>query len=106
MFCGATCIIAFIFLVANIFTILSCQNIDKREFNSVLNTSQKSTYKTIIEERRNIYYMGFVLGIILSILVIAYMKKIQIQGPDLDQSIKHLSKLHSKSIPEQTLHVD
>ena len=82
MFCGATCIIAFIFLVANIFTILSCQNIDKREFNSVLNTSQKSTYKTIIEERRNIYYMGFVLGIILSILVIAYMKKIQNKRPN------------------------
>ena len=76
MICGGTCIIAIIFLIANIYTILSCSNTKKDDFYNVLSDSQKETYQKIIDERKYIYYKGYVLGIILSIITIFINKKI------------------------------
>ena len=78
MICGITCIIALIFLIANIYIILSCanDNNNKQDFLNVLNEKQKITYKNIISERKNIYFMGYGLGILLSILTIYISKKI------------------------------
>jgi len=78
MICGITCIIALIFLIANIYTILSCANDkkDKTNFLNVLTSKQKDTYKKIINERKTIYYMGYVLGILLAIFTIYIMKKV------------------------------
>ena len=76
MFCGSTCIIAFIFLIANIYTILSCSNINRQDFFNVLNNDQKMKYENIINERRNVYFSGFILGILLSALTIFYSKKV------------------------------
>ena len=76
MFCGSTCIIALIFLFANIYTIFSCQNINKQDFYNVLNNHQKHKYINIISERRNIYFMGFVLGILLGFVLSFYAKKV------------------------------
>lgn len=76
MFCGTTCIIAFVFLVANIYSILSCSNVNKEDFYNVLTNIQKDKYTKIIEERRNIYYMGYGLGLILSLIVILINKKV------------------------------
>jgi fructose-specific phosphotransferase system IIC component len=78
MICGATCFIAIIFLIANIYTILSTSRIDKEKFFNVLDNNQKKIYENIIIERRNIYYIGFILGIILSILFIFINKKIKL----------------------------
>ena len=50
MFCCTTCIIAFVFLVANFYTILSCSNTNKEEFYNVLTNNQKETYNRIIDE--------------------------------------------------------
>tara|TARA_Y100000768_G_scaffold383838_1_gene366693 strand:+ start:2720 stop:3187 length:468 start_codon:yes stop_codon:yes gene_type:complete len=75
MFCGTTCIIAFIFLFANVYTIFSCQNINKQNFYSVLNNNQKQKYINIISERRNIYFMGFILGILLAFILSFYAKQ-------------------------------
>ena len=70
MVCGTTCIIALVFLIANIYTILTCSNNkkDKQDFLNVLNIKQQQIYENIIQERRNIYFMGYILGIILSII--------------------------------------
>jgi len=78
MICGITCIIALIFLIANIYTILSCANDkkDKTNFLNVLTSKQKDTYEKIINERKTIYYMGYVLGILLAIFTIFIMKKV------------------------------
>ena len=78
MICGITCIIALIFLIANIYTILSCANDkkDKTNFLNVLTSKQKDTYEKIINERKTIYYMGYVLGILLAIFTIYIMKKV------------------------------
>ncbi len=75
MFCGNTCIIAFIFLIANIYSILSCSNVNKDNFYNVLTNIQKDKYNKIIDERRNIYYMGYGLGLLLSIIGFFIIKK-------------------------------
>jgi len=78
MICGTTCIIALVFLIANIYTILSCANDkkDKTDFLNVLTSKQKDTYEKIINERKTIYYMGYVIGILLAIFAIFIMKKV------------------------------
>lgn len=78
MICGTTCVIALVFLIANIYTILSCANDkkDKIDFLNVLTAEQKNTYKKIINERKTIYYMGYGLGILLAIFTIFIMKKV------------------------------
>ena len=77
MICGITCIIALVFLIANIYTIFSCSNNKelKKNFLNVLNEEQKITYEKIIDERKNIYYGGYILGIILSFIGYFSIKK-------------------------------
>ena len=78
MTCGITCIIALVFLIANIYVMFSCSNNkkDKQDFMDVLNIKQQETYKNIINERKNIYFMGYGLGILLSIIGYFISKKI------------------------------
>ena len=78
MLCGTTCIIALVFLIANIYTILSCANDkkDKTNFLNVLTSKQKEIYEEIINERKTIYYLGYGLGILLAIFIIFILKKI------------------------------
>ena len=70
MVCGVTCIIALVFLIANIYVIFSCSNNKeiKQNFLNVLNEEQKNTYENLINERKNIYYIGYALVIILSLI--------------------------------------
>ena len=77
MICNTTCFIALIFLVANVYTIFSCSNDNyKQEFKNTLTNEQKITYEKIIDERKRIYYYGFILGIFLAILFIFVNNKI------------------------------
>tara|TARA_B110001450_G_scaffold45573_3_gene42168 strand:- start:981 stop:1451 length:471 start_codon:yes stop_codon:yes gene_type:complete len=78
MICGTTCIIALVFLIANIYTILSCANDkkDKQNFLNVLSNEQKNTYEKIINERKTIYYIGYIFGILLAIFAIFIIKKV------------------------------
>ena len=77
MFNCNLCIIAVIFLMANIFTIVSCNSDNyKQNFKNLLTKQQNLIYEKIITERTIIYYSGYALGIILSILTIFIMTKI------------------------------
>ena len=76
--CGL-CMIAVVFLVANIYTIISCTDDNyKKEFKSLLTNEQKNIYEKIINERKTIYYSGYILGIVLSILIIYFGKYINL----------------------------
>jgi uncharacterized protein YacL len=70
-FCKTSCLISLVFIIMMIFTNLSLDKFKVvKKFKETLNEKQKKTYKEITEERRNIYYRGYVLGLILSILVV------------------------------------
>lgn len=78
MFCCKTCGIAVVFLIANLYVTLSTgkSKDEKQDFYDVLNENQKTLYEQITEERKRIYYMGFILGIILSYIVYYINKKV------------------------------
>lgn len=77
MFCKTTCFVSIVFLVANIFVMF---NVDKDElknnFIKLLNHQQRELYESLIKERRNIYFQGYVFGLILSLIYLFYVKQI------------------------------
>ena len=71
------CIIAVVFLIANIYTIITCTNNSyKQDFKNLLTKEQNLIYEKIINERKQIYYYGYVLGIILSLIVLLFLIKV------------------------------
>ena len=68
MICYKCCGLALVFLIANIFMIFSCNKKLKDDFKNTLSQKQKDLYQNIINERKWIYYSGYLLGIFLSIL--------------------------------------
>ena len=68
-FCNISCSIAIIFLTANIYCML-CIGCDKtkNEFKSLLNENQMIIYEKITKERRNIYFQGYGLGFLISLI--------------------------------------
>ena len=69
--CGTTCSLAITFLLADIYmTISADKGVMKHNFMALLSNEQKMRYEKIIEERKNIYFKGYFVGIICSILFI------------------------------------
>ena len=77
MFCKTTCFVSIVFLIANIFVMF---NVDKdklkNNFIKLLNYQQRELYESLIKERRNIYFHGYGLGLILSFIYLYYIKQI------------------------------
>ena len=77
MFCKTTCFVSIVFLVANIFIMF---NVDKdklkNNFIKLLNHQQRELYESLIKQRRNIYFQGYALGLLLSLIYLFYVKQI------------------------------
>ena len=70
-FCSTSCFIAIIFLIANFYTMFMCMNNkEKQNFFNTLEPAQKKVYTKIINERKTIYYTGFAIGIVISIILL------------------------------------
>jgi hypothetical protein len=68
---------ASVFLIANIYTMFSCSNDNnKQEFKNTLTQEQQVLYEQIIQERKKIYYGGFLLGIVLSFIALYFGNKL------------------------------
>ena len=71
MFCKKSCLIAGSFIVASIFV---CLRVDKQALNQplmeLLDDENKQRYRMIANERKAIYFKGFALGFILSLLAL------------------------------------
>ena len=76
-FCNWSCFLSIIFLTANIYTML-CIGCDetKNKFISLLDNKQLFIYKKITEERRNIYFQGYGIGFIISLIILFSYKMI------------------------------
>jgi uncharacterized membrane protein YfcA len=71
MLCPKYCTVAVIFLVAMIYLSFSVDRcVASQNFMNTLNENQIMVYKSIISERRGIYFTGYLLGILLSCAVI------------------------------------
>ena len=71
MFCKKSCLIAGAFIAASIFV---CLRVDKQALNQplmeLLDDENKQRYMMIANERKMIYFKGFALGFILSLLAL------------------------------------
>jgi hypothetical protein len=77
MVCYGSCMFASVFLIANIYTMFSCSNDNnKQEFKNTLTQEQQVLYEQIIQERKKIYYGGFLLGIVLSFIAVYFGNKL------------------------------
>ena len=68
------CLIAFMFIGASIFTILTCHKCEP--FNTYiksLDSKQQIIYTSIVEERRNVYIYGAILGAILACIFLFFV---------------------------------
>ena len=82
MVCAASCAIAFIFIVANIY----CCAFSHRsggviqEFTAKLSPDTQRRYAAITQERQGIYFMGLFLGFILAMILLVCCRKYFLGG--------------------------
>ena len=71
MFCKKSCLIAGAFIAASVFV---CFRVDKQALNQplmeLLDDENKQRYMMIANERKMIYFKGFALGFVLSLLAL------------------------------------
>ena len=73
MACYVSCVLATIFVIASIFmTNMTQKNKTIQTYQSQLPSNLQNIYKKITDERQRIYYCGYALGLILSIIIIVY----------------------------------
>ena len=73
MICGSTCGVALMFMVANVYVTLSGDTKlkIKENFYKTLSQNEILRYENIVNERRNIYFQGYALGLIMSFILLA-----------------------------------
>ena len=72
--CGMNCLIATGLFTSMLYVMLN-PNKDKvhRDFEALLDDSQKELYQSIVRERMNLYIQGLVLGLILGFVYLNYV---------------------------------
>ena len=71
MACRWSCLLAAVFIVAMIyFTTSMSDATDMKLYRSEMPNALRNRYDKIVNERRNIYYQGYLLGFAISFLVI------------------------------------
>jgi uncharacterized membrane protein YkgB len=75
--CGITCGLSSLFLVSMIFMNYSIWDSQiMQKYRNQLPESLQNTYREILNERTRIYYFGYFLGFILSLIIILYNTQI------------------------------
>jgi len=72
--CGMNCLIATGLFTSMLYVMLN-PNKDKvhRDFEALLDDSQRELYQTIVRERMNLYVQGLVLGLVLGFVYLNYI---------------------------------
>jgi len=74
MVCATSCAIAFILIFANIYCCTGNSQ-TSHEYVKHLSPENKQRYELITKERMGIYFMGLLLGFILSMIIVLSCKK-------------------------------
>ena len=78
MVCRISCSISAIFVIGMIYMTNAMTNTDQlNKYKDQLPEKLQTIYKSIVEERRTIYYTGYMIGFLLSALLIIYTTQIQ-----------------------------
>ena len=75
--CYISCTLATIFVIASIFTTnMTQKNKTIQQYQAQLPSHLQNIYAKITKERQSIYYYGYALGLVLSMIIIAYNNNI------------------------------
>ena len=74
--CLISCYVSVVFIITMIYMSFSTYNISM-QYESQLPKELIEVYHKIVKERTQIYYQGFLLGVVLSILLIIYNVKVK-----------------------------
>ena len=86
MFCKTTCSISIVLLIANIYVMFNVdKNKLKNNFIKLLNFHQKQLYESLIIERRNIYFQGYIIGLLFAVLYLFFIN--HYLGKKINQSV-------------------
>jgi hypothetical protein len=73
MICGISCGISIMFIIAMIYmNIMAYENKTVKKYKEQLPSEYKEKYDNIVKERLVIYYQGYGIGFLLSLLIILY----------------------------------
>jgi len=78
MVCSVSCMISLIFLVSMIYmnnAVSKNKVVDK--YKNTLPVHLQELYDTLVIERTSIYYYGYALGVVLSVIIIYYNLKVK-----------------------------
>ena len=76
--CAVSCMISAIFIIGMIyFYNMTDKSAVVKHYKSLLSDDLKQRYEAISKERTNISYQGYILGVILSFVIIFYNSKIK-----------------------------
>jgi len=71
--CGITCFIAAVIVLAMVFfTLMTSQDPVVQGFAAELSPELKQVYEKIVKERQNIFFTGYLIGFVVSILFIVF----------------------------------
>ena len=77
MACRLSCLVAAVFVISMIYTTnMTGKYGVLKEYKDQLTPELEERYTKITEERRNIYYQGYALGLVLSAMII-FLNKMQ-----------------------------
>ena len=75
MYCQLSCLITLIFLVSMLyFTLFFDKTKATHKFEKILDENQRKLYRRIANERKTIYYKGYLFGILISIVYLMFLK--------------------------------
>ena len=75
MVCYLSCAVAFGFIMASLFMIVSIKSQDiQKEFKQTLTAEQLQIYNEIMQERFNLYIVGTIIGFIVGLLILSITK--------------------------------
>ncbi len=74
--CLISCSISMVFIISMVYMTFSTHNVAK-EYEAQLPKELIEVYGKIVAERTQIYYSGFILGVVLSMLAIYYNVKVK-----------------------------
>ena len=78
MVCSISCSISAIFIIGMIYMTNAMSKSDIiKKYQDQLPKELKATYESIVEERTRIYYTGYMIGFLLSLVLIVYATQIQ-----------------------------
>lgn len=105
-----SCAVFFAFFFGMVFTVKSCSNDSiKKKFMDMLSEEQKEKYEKIIEERRDIYSKGYVIGLTVAILLTMNMKSSMNRmcvGGAISLTINYFYYILHKKSDYMVLHLD